>query len=102
MTAEEKKALISLRKRSNIVFKKADKSPQLVAMREDVYIRQIEEMLSDTTIYKQVENNPTDDLLLTLTAFLESAVLRSQISEQQKKELYPVKPKPGVFDAKNT
>ena len=36
--------------------------------------------------------------MFTYKAFLETAVLRSQISEQQKKELDPVKPKPGVFD----
>ena len=98
LSAEEKKALINLKSRSNIVFKKADKSPQLVAMREDEYIRQIEEMLSDTSVYKQVDNDPTDDLLLTLEAFLENAVIKSQITEHQKKELHPAKPKPGVFD----
>ena len=94
----EKAALFKLSKRPNLIFKKADKGGQLVIMREDEYIGKIQTILDDPNTYKKLDEDPTVNLLKDLTAFVEDAYIKGQITTEEKCYLVPANPRPGVFD----
>ena len=55
---QQQKIVKELRARDDIVIKVADKDKQFVISDKTVYIKKVEEMLSDTRTYKQLPKNP--------------------------------------------
>lgn len=52
-------ALKNLKSNNNIHIMKADKSNKIVILDKDVYIRKVNELLSDSTTYSKLRNDPT-------------------------------------------
>ena len=79
MSKEELKALKELKKDKNIVFLKADKGKCIVVMNKDEYIKKMEDKLSDKTIYKVLDKDPTKQIKAEIVK-----VLTDMLNNQEK------------------
>ena len=59
---EEKKALISLQERQDVVIKRADKGGAVVVWQKELYITEAERQLSDETFYEKKSEDCTKDI----------------------------------------
>ena len=89
MTKEELKALKELKKDKNIVFLKADKGKCIVVMNKDEYIKKMEEKLSDKTIYKMLDKDPTNQIKAEIVKVLTDMLNKQEIGEAYMKYLTP-------------
>ena len=84
ISSDERKALSSLRRRTDIVIKIADKGSATVVMFKDDYLTRVMHHLHNTQLYKKLADDPTECFSVELTSFLE------EIKEQRvlEKETY--------------
>ena len=57
----ERMAILSLKKREDIIIKAVDKGGAVVVWRKDLYISEAERQLSDATAYAEVHHDPTEE-----------------------------------------
>ena len=54
-------AILSLKKREDIIIKPADKGDDVVVWRKDLYNFEAERQLSDDKVYTEVHHDPTEE-----------------------------------------
>ena len=62
ITPEMRKAAFNLKNNPDIVVRKADKSASYVVLNREEYISKINEILSDTSKFKIIKKNPTENI----------------------------------------
>ena len=72
LTSQERKALLSLRSRSDIVVKSADKGSVTVVMSRWDYLERIMSHLQNKEFYCRLDENPTDRYAEEITSFLKT------------------------------
>ena len=97
LTRQETKALHSLKKRTDIVIKPADKGSAVVVMDRDHYISEAERQLNDKDFYKLLEHDPTLEYAERVSQKLEAMVDEGHISEKNLEYLTVTSPKAGRF-----
>ena len=70
ITSSEWKALSSLRKRSDIVIKPADKGLATVIMSKDDYLARVMSHLNNTQFYEKLAEDPTEQFSKEVTNYL--------------------------------
>ena len=98
LTIEEKKAIKSLQGRENIVYKKADKSNQIVVMKESDYVEKVERLLSDESTYQILDRDITPELEERTYAHIQKAYLDGKISKTICDGLLPTNSIAGKFN----
>ncbi|XP_059585059.1 uncharacterized protein LOC109285748 [Alligator mississippiensis] len=94
LSLPEKKAIESLRSNHQIVIKRADKGGAIVILNCEDYIKEANRQLSDTTYYKEVQEDPTPLFTKKLNNTIKSFPSRLQKNPQT---LIPPLPNPGTF-----
>ena len=89
LSAHELNALKRLKKDKDIVITPADKGKALVVMDRTSYISKMEEKLSDTTTYKPIEIDPTQQLRQEIIEQLLTLQKSGVINDKLYDELYP-------------
>ena len=93
LSADEWKALKSLKDDKNIMILPADKGKCLVVMDREEYINKMEEKLKDETTYKRIEKDPTGEIKKALAEKLDKLKEEEQIDQKTYYRLYPTKEK---------
>lgn len=83
----ERAALRELRNDNTVVIKKADKGSCVVMEDRDVYIQDGLNHLSDVAIYREVEEDPTNQLAIAINAYVKMIHHKGFISNQMKEYL---------------
>ena len=106
LTSEERKALKSLRSRTDIVIKKADKGSATVVMSREDYIREVRRKLNQEENYRKLDDDPTDSFLQEIRCYLQHMVTRGVMDKETMCGLLPDHPRTSRFYihciAKNT
>ena len=82
LTKEERKALVSLRSRTDIVIKRADKGSATVVMSREQYIDEVMRQLNNHHHYEKLPGDPTELFFGEKKAFLEDMVSRHSINKK--------------------
>ena len=91
LSAEEWKALKSLKEDEEIMILPADKGKCLVVMDRKDYLSKMEEKLKDETTYRPIEKDPTNEIKKALTDQLDKIKEEKQIDQRTYYKLYPTK-----------
>ena len=73
LTPEMKNAAKSLRNNPDICIRKSDKSNVYVIINKEEYLQKLNTIVSDTTKFKTIKKNPTEDLKKKLNSLIEKA-----------------------------
>ena len=101
ISKEEHVALKGLSANKDLVFQKLDKGSTVVLLNGNDYIKQLNELLSDSSKFKKLNIKPGKEINFLLqqedrlTNFLKK--VKRSISEQLYKELYPRGLQPGIM-----
>ena len=87
----ERLALENLRKDESIVILPADKGKCLVVMDREEYQNKMEEKLADTTTYKRLEKDPTQEIRKELYKELKKLKANEHITKDQYTRIKPVR-----------
>ena len=79
LTPEERAALISLRQRSDIVIKPADKGGAVVVWDRNLYLQEADRHLSDTSFYEKLDRDFTMDYNKTICAVVKEAITKGEL-----------------------
>ena len=79
LTPEERAALISLRQRSDIVIKPADKGGAVVVWDRNLYLQEADRQLSDTSFYEKLDRDFTIDYNKTISAVVKEAITKGEL-----------------------
>ena len=94
-------ALKGLSANKDLIFQKLDKGSTVVLLNGNDYIKQLNELLSDSSKFKKLNIKPGKEINFLLqqedrlTNFLKK--VKKSISEQLYKELYPRGSQPGIM-----
>ena len=81
ITRRERTALTELRSKEDTIITKSDKGGELVVMKE-LHLRKLcMEHLSDSTTYKQLTKDPTNEIRLMVNKTLKGVLSRSEVPE---------------------
>lgn len=97
MTKEEKTALEELSNNHDIVIKPADKGGAIVVLNKSDYIMEAIRQLSDTTFYKPLATDPTDNFRSILIDQLTKLLKQKKLDEKTVRSLIPLSPVAGRF-----
>ena len=97
LTKEERNALHSLQRRSDIVIKPADKGSAVVVMDRDHYVSEAERQLNDSTYYELLDHDPTDEFAKKVSEAVEEMFDDGYITEKNMRYLIVDQPKAGRF-----
>lgn len=97
LSRSERNTLHSLQQRSDIVIKPADKGSAVVVMDRDHYISEAERQLNDSTYYKRLDHDPTDQFAKQVFKAVEEMSDNSYITEKNMSYLIADQPKAGRF-----
>ena len=97
LTKEERNALHSLQRRSDIVIKPADKGSAVVVMDRDHYVSEAERQLNDSTYYELLDHDPTDEFAKKVSEAVEEMFDGGYITEKNMRYLIVDQPKAGRF-----
>ena len=97
LTKEERNALHSLQRRSDIVIKPADKGSAVVVMDRDHYVSEAERQLNDSTYYELLDHDPTDEFAKKVSEAIEEMFDDGYITEKNMRYLIVDQPKAGRF-----
>ena len=101
LTKEERNALYSLQRRSDIVIKPADKGSAVVVMERQHYVSEVERQLNDSTYYELLDHVPTDEFAKMYQRQLRRC-LRMIISPERIPHRCPAKSRQVLFAPENT
>lgn len=96
-TPTDLKALASLEGDDQIVIKPSDKGGNIVIMDRTQYIQMCNDLLSNTTCYEVLAQNPTLTYQTELRSILQEAKTTKLISANEFDYLYPRSPKTATF-----
>ena len=97
LTKEERQALVSLRTRTDIVIKKADKGSATVVMSRQQYVTEVMRHLQNQYHYEKLPEDPTEVFFEEIKAFLEDMVSRHSIDKKTMASLLVKNSKPSRF-----
>ena len=97
LTKDQRKALVSLRSRTDIVIKKADKGSATVVMSRENYIAKVMQHLNDHQHYEKLSGDPTALFEREIKHFLEDMESRLSIDKSTMASLIPQKSKASRF-----
>ena len=97
LTKEEREALVSLRSRTDIVIKKADKGSATVVMSREQYTGEVMRQLNNHHHYEKLSGDPTELFCREIKAFLEDMVSRHSINKDTMASLLSKDSKPSRF-----
>ena len=89
LSREERQALVSLRTRTDIVIKKADKGSATVIMSRNRYIAEVMKHLENEQHYRKLSSDPTELFLEEIKATLRTMVDRHSINKDIMASLVP-------------
>lgn len=84
LNPQEKKALTTLAKDPNIIIKSADKGSGIVVEDTKNYVRDGEEHLANTTIYRQCQSDPTTQLASAINNYIQNIHTKGIIDSETK------------------
>ena len=93
LSKKETKALNDLKDRENIVVTKADKGGAIVVTDVSDYIEEANRQLSNRTVYKKVEENPTSLHAAYVDNTIEGLKLQGHLDEKMANQLKTSNPK---------
>ena len=93
LTSNERKALKDLQLREDIVITKADKGGAVVIWNTDDYIVEAERQLNDTSSYKKLENDPTQENVARIQTVLDQFQSQGSLEKKLAESLIPEKVK---------
>ena len=96
LSQEQQVALQSLKNRSDIIIKKADKGGAVVVWRKDLYIAEAERQLSDETFYEKVAEDKTQDINDQVHTIVEDEIKMGNLPKEAR-TLIQSKPRCGRF-----
>ncbi|XP_072014969.1 uncharacterized protein [Amphiura filiformis] len=94
---EEHQALKSLRTRTDIIFKPADKGSAVVVMDRQKYIDETMKHLNNHTIYALIDNDPADSFSQQIQTTLDDKYACDEISDEAHAYLSPTDSKAARF-----
>lgn len=94
---EERKAISSLAKRSDIVIKPADKGGAVVIMNKTDYISEAHRQLNNPIFYKHLDYDPTEEFKAVVQDTVNDLVKDNQLGDKAVRSLVPLSPVPGRF-----
>lgn len=97
LSIKEKEALQNLADRHDIVIKPADKGGAIVIMNRDDYIKEADRQLSDTSFYKVLQSDPTDEFKQIVKENVEALLEAKEIDKNMVRSLIPLSPIAGRF-----
>jgi predicted GIY-YIG superfamily endonuclease len=97
LTKEETDALHSLKSRTDIIIKPADKGSAVVVMNREDYISEASRQLSDARFYQKLDHDPTLEYAKIITNVIDEAYQSGHIDQQTKNYLSPENPRAGRF-----
>ena len=97
LTKEERNALHSLQRRSDIVIKPADKGSAVVVMDRDHYVSEAERQLNDSTYYELLDHDPTDEFAKKVLEAVEEMFDDGYITEKNMRSSSWTSQKPKGF-----
>ena len=89
LSIQEQKAMKDLQDRSDIIIKKADKGGAVVIWNTEDYIKEADRQLNDTTSYKKLDTNPTEDNVKKIKSTIDQLKKQELISEKVSDSLIP-------------
>ena len=95
LTKQERKALMELKKRKDIIIKEADKGSAVVVMDKDRYINESKRQLGDENVYKQLNEDSRDEDYTDLQDLVERMLAAGILTEDQSSYILPDKFDPG-------
>ena len=97
LTSTERKALLSLRSRSNIVIKPVDKGSATVVMSRQDYLDRVMSHLQNEEYYLKLDEEPTSRYAQEITCLLTEMTDRQVIDKETFKYLRPQDPRTSQF-----
>lgn len=97
LSADESKALISLRHRDDTVIKPEDKGGTIVIINNTDYIKEGFRQLSDQNFYKELPSDPTQQLELEIACSLTALFENGDITKDMFKAIKPNQSAAGHF-----
>ncbi|CAJ0966566.1 unnamed protein product [Ranitomeya imitator] len=93
ISAQERKAIQSLKSNKEIIIKPADKAGAIVMMNTSDYMKEAKTQLMDTRYYKKLESDPTQDYYKELNKLVSCLPDESTRADG----LIPKSPRTGIF-----
>ena len=97
LSSRQRKSLCSLRTRTNIVIKSADKGSAWVIMFRDDYLVKVMDHLENNNFYQRVDEEPTKQFAEEITLFLQNLMGRRVINEETLKYFWPQDYRSSIF-----
>ena len=107
LSEEEYQAFLSLSKNNGIIIQKADKGNTVVLLNKSSYIKEMEELLADTSKFVKAEFNKKDkvnqelrhllDLEGNIKTYLDNLLQKHYISKEDYNFLKPCRSRPGIM-----
>jgi hypothetical protein len=97
LTKEENDALHSLKSRTDVIMKPANKSYDVVVINREDYISEASRQLSDARFYQKLDHDPTLEYAKIITNVIDEAYQSGHIDQQTKNYLSPENPRAGRF-----
>ena len=79
LTPGERASLISLRQRTDVVIKPADKGGAVVVWDRNLYKQEAERQLSDSTFFERLDRDFTVDYNKTVSEVVEQAITKGEL-----------------------
>lgn len=97
LSADESNALKLLATHPEIIIKPADKGGAIVVMNKTDYINEALRQLSDSSFYKRVDADPTEEFNATIKETLQNLAQANKVAPDAIKALVPLSPVAGRF-----
>ena len=81
LSPQEKEVLFPLRKRNDVVVKRADKSGAVVVWARDLYIQEAERQLSDSAFYQKLDRDHTMDHNKKVDGVVHDAIAKRELPQ---------------------
>lgn len=97
LTAEEHKAINSLRRNKDIIILPADKGDMSVIMNTEDYIKEAKRQLDDSSTYKLLDKDLTNEFSSEIKKYIKTNGSKEGLSEESIKLLIQTNPKTPIF-----
>ena len=97
ISMDERRALKSLRERTDIVIKPADKESAVVIMSQEGYIAEVNRQLQNTKHYKLLDASPLMEITAEVTSVVRDLLRRDVIDRHTQRFLLPREPRLARF-----
>ena len=97
LTAEERRALHSLRRKENLMILPSDKGKSVCVLTKEQYRSKVDNLISDMDTYEQLQRDPTPTYARKVREALKSIETKGKIPRSLYLQLYPSDPMPPLF-----